>query len=125
MSLIALKALKPLVGSYECTAAEADTIEDVLVDGENGEIIKRRRARKRYRGFVDVERRATVAEIQAAIEGRLPPNIEVLGAIPKVAVSVDGSVAPMMVREYAAPFSVPQELADDLVKRGMAERVRA
>lgn len=125
MNLIALKALKPLVGSYECTAAEADTIEDVLVDGENGEIIKKRRARKRYRGFVDVERRATVAEIQAAIEGRLPPNIEVLGAIPKLAITTDGAVAPMMVKEHAAHFAVPQELADDLVKRGMAERVRA
>lgn len=124
MNLIALKALKPLVGSYECTAAEADTIEDVLVDGENGEIIKRRRARKRYRGFVDVERRATVAEIQAAIEGRLPSHIEALGTIPKVAQAVDGSVAPLMVREHADTFSVPADLADDLIKRGLAERAR-
>lgn len=121
MELVTLKALAPVAGSYICSIAESDEIEDYLADDEQGNVVKRKRGRKRFQGLVSVERRATLHEIEAAIEGRLPPNIEVLSELPKKAASETGAVYPVTIVEHAPPFAVPAETADNLIRRGLAE----
>lgn len=121
MELVTLKALAPVAGSYICPIAECDEIEDYLTDSEDGVVVKKKRGRKRFQGLVSVERRATLHEIEAAIEGRLPANIEVLSELPKKAASDTGLVFAVTILEHAPPFAVPAEMADSLIKRGLAE----
>ncbi len=122
---VIIKALTPIVGSYVCKIADADVIVDTLTDDEHGNVIKKRQGRKRFRALIDVERQATVAELEAAIEGRLPQNITLLGPVPKRAAAENGEVMPVRVRVEAAPIMVPKALAEDFVTRGMAEIVQA
>jgi hypothetical protein len=100
-------------------------IHDETVEDDAGNIVKRKIARKKYAGFISVERQASVFEIEAAIEKRLPKNIEILGAIPKSASTPEGKPYPLRIRVHAAPVELPAEVAADLIARGLAEKVAA
>lgn len=110
--LVELMPLKPFVGSYPCSVSEADTIVDTYGENDQGEIVKRKQPRKRYTGFIPIARMMTPAEVEDAKAGRLPPNI-----VP----SDDGS-ATCTVFPIPRTVEVPEEIARDLVARGLAER---
>jgi hypothetical protein len=114
-SLVEVRPLKPFVGSYKCSLSEADVIDDETVE-EAGQIIKRKVARKRFAGFIPVERMASPEEAKLyADEDKVPDNIDFY---------IDHKTP--MVREWPAhrTIKVPAEVASSLASRGLAEVVK-
>lgn len=119
MQLVEVKPIQPFVGSYPCALADADSIDDVLVEDEaSGLLNKRRQARKRFSGKIAVQRYASPVELERIRSGDLPPNICVIGDAKAAQVFVEVSPEQPTVK-------VPSGIADDLVARGLAERVAA
>lgn len=112
MQLIEVEPLKPFVGSYKCGMAEADVIEDEAIE-KDGIITKVKVARKRFAGFIPVERVITPDE-QTRFATTKPDNIEVFQ---------EGRVT--MVREWPKErtVKVPADVASQLVSRGLARTV--
>ncbi len=128
MQLTEVRPLKPFCGTYACSVADADCIDDVLTD-KDGVVAKTRQPRKLFVGLVPVERSATQAEAAAIIAGEPLPN----------GVEIDADVAaefrarsdrksdterPRVVeRPVPGTVSVPTDMASSLVSRGLAEIV--
>lgn len=112
MQLVEVRALKPFVGSYRCSLSEADTIEDQLTEKEGGLIIKEKVPRKRFAGWIAVERYATSVEIELAKVGQLPGNLELEPGGKRVT-----------EHPTEATVMVPADIAENLVSRGLAEIV--
>lgn len=113
MELVEVRPLKAFVGSYRCSLSEADSIDEVLTE-KDGLIVKEKVPRKRYRGFVPVDRKLTPSEVEAYKAGSLPDNLEMIDE------------ATLHVREYSGDrtVKVPPDVADSLVSRGLAERTK-
>ena len=128
--MIEVRPLKPFCGSYKCALADADIIDEHLVEKEDGLIVKERIPRKKVVGQIAIQRRLTDFETSAFLAGQLPPQIEVLNGAevlerhrikPQAAAALDliGSVQP------AEPtVKVPSDLAASLIARGLAEAVQ-
>lgn len=112
MQLVELIPLKPFVGSYKCSLSEADMVDDGLQE-KDGVITKVKVPRKRFAGFVPVERAATRDEIDAFRAGKLPGHIEAL----------DEECMQVRVYPESRTVKVPPDIADNLVSRHLAERV--
>lgn len=112
MQLVELRPLKPFVGSYRCSLSEADVIDTELVEKEGGLVVKEKVPRKRYRGFIPIDRKITSAENELARKGQLPGNLQLLE---------NGYVREFPKGEQTV--KVPQEVAENLIERGLAERV--
>ena len=117
MQLVELKPLQPIVGSFVCGIADADEIVAVSAEDEHGNIVKRQQARKRFKGLVAVQRHATRFEVDIWKANGVPANITVLG---------DLNAAEVFIEEQPEnpTISVPRAMADDLIRRGLAEEVR-
>jgi hypothetical protein len=111
MKLVELRPLKPFVGTYKCSLSEADLIDDALTE-KDGVIVKEKVPKKRYIGLVPVERAATADEFRAWKEGKLPSHLTA---------SEDGRFVTEM--PIARTVKVPEEVAQSLVARGLAERI--
>ncbi len=126
MELVELKPLKPFVGSYRCALADADVIDDMLVEREDGTIVKEKVPRKRFVGLIAVTRRLTPDEIGQFLAGSLDPLIEVVDGATVLAKqkvkpqSIAALELACIVSPEHATVRVPREMADDLVKRGIA-----
>lgn len=111
--LVEITPLSPFVGSYPCSLAEADTIDEVLVE-EGDVVIKKKVPRKRYAGFISIQRAALMIEIEQFKAGTLPKNIEVI--------TEDGS---MVIEHPLQPtVMVPEDIAESLIGRGLAKATR-
>lgn len=117
MQLVEVKPLSPFVGSYVCPMAYADDIGTVLVEDDNGHLIKRQEARKRFQGLIATQRRATRLEVELWKAKGIPEHITVIG-------DLDGPEAWIEVRPENPTVAVPREMADDLIARGLAEEVK-
>jgi hypothetical protein len=103
-------ALKPFSGSYPCKHEDADTVATVYAEKEGG-IVKSLQPRKRYAGRVAVTRHARAEEIDAAKNGKLPSHVE-----------LHPSKLQVTVHPVPAVIEVPEDVAAELVKRGLARR---
>lgn len=119
MQLVEIRAIQPIVGSYPCSVADADQIDTILVDDPTtGHVIKKPQPRKRFLALVPVQRRATSSEIEAFKTNGVPGNVSLL-------TELSASIVWIEVRPEEPTVRVPLELADSLVKRGLAEKVTA
>ena len=110
--MVEVRALSPFVGSYECDLADADSVDDIVVQTSLG-LEKKKQARKRYMGKVAVTRFAHDHETATIAQGAsLGANIEVMPG-------------GKLITIHADTVKVPEAIALDLVKRGLAERVKA
>jgi hypothetical protein len=112
--MIEVRPLAPFVGSYRCSLADADMVDEDLVE-RDGVVIKHRVPRKRYIGLIPVQRalRADERDLLKA-GGKLPETFEVLDE--------SGLV---IERPASATLRLPAEIAQSLVERGLAEIVRS
>ncbi len=124
MQLVEVKPLAAFVGTYQCALADADILDDVLVE-RDGMVLKDRIPKKRIHGRVDIQRRLAPVEIEAALAGELPGNIELLdpGVLKKIKPGRLDTAPDVMVIEKAPTVKVPEEIAEDLIKRGLAVKV--
>lgn len=123
MQLIEVKAIAPFVGTYVCPLAEADLIDDVLEE-KDGMTVKTRVPKKRFAGFIDVQRRLSPVEIQRALEGELPSNLELLDPSQLKGVKPGAANAPeIWAIEHAASIILPADVAAGLIERGLAAKV--
>lgn len=117
--LVPIICVKPFTGSYVCELAEADYVtEEWVQDTATGNLVKRAVPRKRFFGAVPVERWMTTAETDLLKADKLPHYI-----VPYL--SANGELDPKMgarcVENPPEQFVwVPPEVAEDLVKRGLA-----
>lgn len=128
--LIELRPLSPFVGSYPCSLADADVITDQFVEDEaTGQIVKRRVARKHFKGVIEVVRAATHDELLAIKNDTLPASIAVHGDIAKLKQVIAAALAEqrptpvvtVSIMPTERTVRVPANIAADLVKRGLAE----
>lgn len=114
MELVEVRPLKAFVGSYRCSLEECDSVDEVLTEKDGGLIVKEKVPRKRYRGFVPIDRKLMPSEVDAYRAGKLPDNLEMID---------EGT---LHVREHSGPRTVrvPADVADSLVSRGLAERIK-
>lgn len=129
MQLVEVLPLKPFVGSYRCTLAEADFIDDVLDETPAG-IVKTKQPRKRFIGLIAERRALTLGEIEARLCGDLDPAIfelepesaEILRRLKPGANAVPPIFATVWPRERTV--RVPADMAADLERRRLAEIVK-
>lgn len=123
MQLIEVKAIAPFVGTYVCPLAEADLIDDVLEE-KDGMTVKTRVPKKRFAGFIDVQRRLSPEEIQRALEGELPANIELLDPAVLKSIKPGAQNAPeVFAIEHAPTVMLPADVAAGLIERGLAGKI--
>ena len=129
MQLIELRPLKPFVGTHPCSLAEADMIDDRLVQGVDGVVRKQPEPRKRFVGLIPIDRPATADEMAALKAGKpLPPNIEIAPDTRtefERRMAAKGQAEAPRIRQWPAQRTVrvPEDVAASLVERGLAERV--
>jgi hypothetical protein len=111
MSMIEVRPTKPFVGSYRCSFAEADIIDEQLVE-KDGLIVKEKVPRKRFVGLIPVQRAMTREESSAWAAGNLPPHLEPIE---------DGRY--VIEHPKQRTVFVPAEVASSLISRGLAEKV--
>lgn len=116
--LVTLRALAAFCGSYACPLDQADRIADIFAEKEDGEIVKRRQGRKIFHGQVGFERGIARDEFEALKSGGQPTVIHGFTAEVDLVAKVI-----RYVPEDGGTVSVPASMADDLVRRGLAERV--
>ncbi len=115
IELVELKPIAPFCGSYVCALADCDTLDDGIEEKPDGSIVKVRVPRKRFVGLISVERMARPHEIQARFEGGLPERFELIGNWSKPTERMT-----LVEHPEARTVRVPKDIADDLVKRGLA-----
>lgn len=113
MEMIELRALKPFCGSYKCALADADIIDESLVERADGLIVKEKVPRKKFVGLIAVERMAHDSELRQLASGNTPSGLEVISQ----------TKSATMVRINADTVKVPSDMAENLIARGLAERV--
>jgi hypothetical protein len=113
MEMIEVRALKPFCGSYKCSLADADVIDETLVERPDGLIVKEKVPRKKFVGLITVERRAFDSELAQIEAGRTPVGLEVISR----------TKALTMVRTLSDNVRLPSDMAQNLIDRGLAERV--
>ena len=117
--LVAIECISPFGGSYVCELGEADVVnEEYVADPVTGIVTKKAVPRKYYKGLVPVDRWMTSTEVDLWKAGKLADHI-------KPHLNDKGEMDPKFgarCTEFPPePFVwVPQDLADDLVKRGLA-----
>ena len=116
-TLVAIRPLAAFCGSYACTLADGDTVSTIFVEDEKGEIVKRRQPRKRFHGRVGFSRTLARDEFEALKSGGQPAAVEGFTA------EVDLAVKVIRYEPIDAIVRVPPDMAADLVKRGLAERI--
>jgi len=110
-NMVEVRPLAAFVGAFPCSVAEADSVVEVFVEDDDGNIKKRREGRKRYTGFIPITRRMTPTEMEDHKAGKLAARIEVVA---------DGVC---VEHPEQATVRVPRAIADDLVAREIAEFV--
>lgn len=123
-TLVEVRPIRPFVGSYKCTIDECDYIQDILIE-KDGFIVKGKEPRKRFIGMIGERRPLTGDEIMAAKSGALGPRYDVEARPEDLKqVGVGTNSLPTIygtVRPRQAAVRVPVDIADDLVRRGLAE----
>lgn len=130
ITLVEVRPLKPFVMSFKCSLADADYVDDDLTE-KDGLVVKTKVPRKRVTALIPIRRSLTLNEIEARIRGDLDPatyelepeSIAALKAIKPGATSVPPIFA--VVHPAVPTVKVPADVADNLVSRGIAERVKA
>lgn len=124
---VKVRPLKAFVGSYRCSVAEADVIDDILAEDEQGNVVKRKSPRKRVIGLVAERRALRAHEIEAALKGELLDRIVLDDPRQLEEVKPGASTIPIIpatIRPSVEFVEVPASMADDLVARGLAELVK-
>jgi hypothetical protein len=110
MQTVEVRPIRPFVGSYKCGLAEADMVDEDLVE-KDGIVVKHRVPRKRYIGLIPVQRaiRADERELLKS-GGTLPANFELI------------EEAGVVIERPGPPtVRLPAEIAHGLIQRGLAE----
>jgi len=113
MQMVEVRPLKPFVGSYRCSLAEADMIDEHLKEDANGIVIKEKVPRKRIVGMISVQRALLPSEHKAWIDGKLNTDI--------YEVSEDGRMC--IEHPPQRTLIVPIHVASSLISRGLAAEV--
>lgn len=111
--MIRVRAIVPVVGAYPCSADQADHVQSILKEDDNGNLVTGRAAFKKFKLACAVERPANPNDISNDAE-RLaagdPPNV------------VDG-----VFRSEADECELPESYVAEsqLVERGLVEVIEA
>ncbi|MGE3916823.1 MAG: hypothetical protein AB7F78_14120 [Hyphomicrobiaceae bacterium] len=111
MQLIEVRPVKPFVGSYRCSVAEADMIDEQFAE-KDGVVIKEKVPRKRFIGLIPVTRAIRPDEVDLHLAGKLPGNIE-----------VDDSGRMVTEHPKQRTLHLPPAVASSLISRGLAVKV--
>lgn len=128
MQLVEVRPVKPFVGSFKCSLAEADFIDDALEE-KDGVVVKVKIPRRRYIGLIAVYRALTVGEIEARIRGELDPEtfeldpdgIDALSRVKPGSNQVPAIFA--TVHPTIKTLKLPADIAASLIQRGLATKV--
>lgn len=114
MDTVKVKALQPIVGAYPCSAGEADHIANVLGEDDQGNIVTKRVAYKKYQAKIETDRFASPQDIE---DEEQREKREGDSFVPRLSADKTRITVP------ADPefLELPRDEADKLVARGLVE----
>lgn len=125
--LIEMKALRPFTSTFECSLADAEWLDDKYIE-RDGVAVKTKTGKRQIIGLIPVQRMMTSFEILAALDAKLESRIEVLDPDQLASIKPDARDFPVVLcieHPRNPTFRVPAEIAANLEKRGLAERIIA
>jgi hypothetical protein len=111
--MIRVAPLKPVCGSYECSLAEAEYMDEKL-DDRDGVVVKVKVPMRRYLLLVATTRQSRKSEFDLWKAGHPPENMEFTD---------DGRIVTILPPTENRTALLPQALAESLIARGLCERV--